>query len=47
LETGIWGAGRNVHINAADIEDAEFRESALAEAKQLMERAREKCGAML
>ncbi|MFP4389814.1 MAG: glutamate formimidoyltransferase [Desulfococcaceae bacterium] len=47
LETGIWGAGRNVHINAADIEDAEFREAALTDAKLLMDRAREKCAKVL
>jgi len=47
LETGIWGAGRNVRINAVDIEDAEFRETALAEAERLMDRAREKCAEVL
>eukprot|EP00294_Goniomonas_avonlea_P001266 CAMPEP_0114552394 /NCGR_PEP_ID=MMETSP0114-20121206/7102_1 /TAXON_ID=31324 /ORGANISM="Goniomonas sp, Strain m" /LENGTH=539 /DNA_ID=CAMNT_0001737269 /DNA_START=8 /DNA_END=1627 /DNA_ORIENTATION=- len=40
LETGIWGAHRNVLINLADIKDEEFKQSVTAEAALLMDRAR-------
>ena len=47
LETGIWGAWQNVMINMADIEDETFRKETLAEAKQISQRARDTCAAVL
>ena len=43
LETGIWGAYRNVHINMTDITDESFKASTLETAEAIMKRAREKC----
>jgi glutamate formiminotransferase/formiminotetrahydrofolate cyclodeaminase len=42
LETGIWGASRNVVINLKDVRDAAFRAAAEAEAEALAARARDK-----
>ncbi|MBF0241967.1 MAG: glutamate formimidoyltransferase [Desulfamplus sp.] len=42
LETGIWGAFRNVSINMQDIEDDNFRKEILKEAENIAERARVK-----
>lgn len=39
LETGIWGAHRNVLINMPDIKDEAYRATTLAEAKALMDAA--------
>ena len=47
LETGIWGAYRNVVINLAGIEDEDFREKTLDDAKLLLKRAAEKCAETL
>jgi len=47
LETGIWGAYRNVLINLGDIEDRGFVERTRAEAESLVERAREKVAEVL
>jgi glutamate formiminotransferase/formiminotetrahydrofolate cyclodeaminase len=47
LETGIWGAHRNVLINLGDVEDDLFRRRAAAEAEALVARAREKSAAVL
>ncbi len=47
LETGIWGAYRNVVINLSEIEDETFREKTLADAKKLVDRAAKKCTAVL
>eukprot|EP01133_Synstelium_polycarpum_P014166 gene14166-16698_t len=37
LETGIWGAGRNVSINLADMKDLEFKNTILAESNAILE----------
>ncbi|HUG55196.1 MAG TPA: glutamate formimidoyltransferase [Vicinamibacteria bacterium] len=42
LETGVWGAYRNVVINLPGIADQAFRDATLAEAKSLAERARQR-----
>jgi glutamate formiminotransferase/formiminotetrahydrofolate cyclodeaminase len=42
LETGIWGAWRNVLINLADVEDAERRARTEDESRQIADRARTK-----
>ena len=47
LETGIWGAGRNVLINLGDIEDHEFVARTREEAELLAARAREKATEVL
>jgi glutamate formiminotransferase/formiminotetrahydrofolate cyclodeaminase len=39
LEAGIWGAWRNVQTNLGEVEDAAFRESALAEGGRIAEAA--------
>jgi glutamate formiminotransferase/formiminotetrahydrofolate cyclodeaminase len=39
LETGIWGAWRNVQINLKDVDDATFRKQAADEAQALATRA--------
>jgi len=43
LETGIWGAFRNVSINMKDIEDKSFGAEIVREAEAIAERARVKC----
>jgi glutamate formiminotransferase/formiminotetrahydrofolate cyclodeaminase len=40
LETGIWGAYKNVLINMPTISDEEFKAKTLAEAEEIVERAR-------
>jgi glutamate formiminotransferase/formiminotetrahydrofolate cyclodeaminase len=47
LETGIWGAHRNVLTNLGEVEDDVFRRRAAAEAEALVARAREKVAAVL
>jgi glutamate formiminotransferase/formiminotetrahydrofolate cyclodeaminase len=42
LETGLWGASRNVHINLPALRDEDFRRRAAAETETLVARAREK-----
>lgn len=42
LETGIWGAGRNVLINAGSIEDEAFRQAVTGEADTIAARARQR-----
>ncbi len=43
LETGIWGAFRNVSINIKDIEDKFFETEILKEAEKIADRAKAKC----
>ena len=40
LETGIWGALKNVEINLPQIEDKKYKEGVLKEAKGITERAK-------
>ncbi len=47
LETGIWGASRNVAVNLAEIEDEAFRSATRAEAGALAERAAARCERVL
>jgi glutamate formiminotransferase / formiminotetrahydrofolate cyclodeaminase len=47
LETGVWGASRNVVINLPGIEDAAFRTATSAEAEWLVSRASEMRGQVL
>jgi len=47
LETGIWGAYRNIVINLADIKDTVYQEETQAAAKALVERASRKCREVL
>jgi glutamate formiminotransferase/formiminotetrahydrofolate cyclodeaminase len=47
LETGLWGAYRNVLINLADIEDDAFCEAVTREAESLVARASEKSAEVL
>jgi len=47
LEVGIWGAGRNVHINLAAIRDDAFKVRTGDEADALARRARERCAEVL
>jgi glutamate formiminotransferase/formiminotetrahydrofolate cyclodeaminase len=47
LETGLWGAARNVAINLPEIADEGFRTSAAAEAQAITERARQRLGEVL
>jgi glutamate formiminotransferase/formiminotetrahydrofolate cyclodeaminase len=47
LETGIWGAGRNVDINLKGIHDAAYKTCILQEAEALAARAAEKCSEVL
>jgi len=42
LETGIWGAYRNVLINLPTIEEKDFTREVLAESEALVRRAEEK-----
>jgi glutamate formiminotransferase/formiminotetrahydrofolate cyclodeaminase len=42
LETGLWGAYRNVLINLPALGDAAFREAARAEAETIAQRARQR-----
>jgi glutamate formiminotransferase/formiminotetrahydrofolate cyclodeaminase len=43
LETGIWGAHKNVLINLKDIQDETYQEKILNEANILLQRAHERC----
>jgi len=47
LETGIWGAYRNVVINLSDIKDPVYQEKTQTAAKALVERAALKCREVL
>lgn len=47
LETGIWGAYRNVLINLPGIKDTTFVTEKKAEAEEIMNRAYEKCAICL
>ena len=47
LEAGVWSAGRNVHVNLPQIDDAAFRSEATAEAEALTARARERLADVL
>jgi glutamate formiminotransferase/formiminotetrahydrofolate cyclodeaminase len=47
LKTGIWGAYQNVLINMVEIEDDGYRQKIMAEAEQLMHRARQKCAEII
>ncbi len=47
LETGIWGAYKNVLINLGSIVDEEFTLTVRTEADALLARATEKCGCVL
>ncbi|MFA6571261.1 MAG: glutamate formimidoyltransferase [Bacteroidota bacterium] len=47
LETGIWGAYKNVLINMPGIEDKEFKKKILSEAEETVERAKLKCNEAL
>jgi glutamate formiminotransferase/formiminotetrahydrofolate cyclodeaminase len=47
LETGIWGAYRNVLINLPGIKDATFVTEKKAEAEEIIKRAYEKCAICL
>jgi glutamate formiminotransferase/formiminotetrahydrofolate cyclodeaminase len=44
LETGIWGAHKNVLINLKEIQDEAYKEKILTEANSLLKRAYEMCG---
>ncbi|MGH2574677.1 MAG: cyclodeaminase/cyclohydrolase family protein, partial [Ignavibacteria bacterium] len=39
LETGIWGAFKNIEINLPNIEDEKFKSSVLKEGKDILDRA--------
>jgi len=43
LETGIWGAHKNVLINLKDIQDEAYKEKILSEANTILKRANEMC----
>ena len=47
LETGIWGACKNVQINLGGVEDEGFREQISSEAGGILTRAREKLDEVL
>jgi glutamate formiminotransferase / formiminotetrahydrofolate cyclodeaminase len=47
LETGIWGAYKNVLINIPDIEDDGFKSEITKEAESILHRAGEKCKEVL
>ena len=47
LETGIWGAWKNVQINMKDIRDADFKRSILSEAADIVNRAEQQCKKIL
>ncbi|MBI9085099.1 MAG: glutamate formimidoyltransferase [Desulfobacterales bacterium] len=47
LETGIWGAYKNVCINMADIEDDVFKSRIMTRADVMVQRAEEKCAEVL
>jgi glutamate formiminotransferase/formiminotetrahydrofolate cyclodeaminase len=47
LETGIWGAYKNVLINMPGIKDAKFNKQKTEEAEEMVARAKEKCKEVL
>ena len=47
LETGIWGAYKNVMINLTDITDDAFKSRITREAETLVSRAARKCDEVL
>lgn len=47
LETGIWGAYQNVLINMEGIEDKEYESEIMAEAENIVLRAKKKCAEIL
>ncbi len=47
LETGIWGAYKNVAINMADITDDEFKTQTMAKANAMRTRAENQCRRVL
>ena len=47
LETGIWGAYKNVLINLGGIHDDSFKTSVNGEAEQIVRRAEQKCASVL
>ncbi|MFH1050065.1 MAG: glutamate formimidoyltransferase [bacterium] len=47
LETGIWGAHKNVLINMPGIKDEKFKKEKLGEAETILKRANEKCNEVL
>ncbi len=47
LETGIWGAYKNVVINMADITDGVYKKQTLALAEDMKKRAADKCREVL
>jgi len=47
LETGIWGAHRNIVINLIEVENETFRKQTLADAEKLVKRAERKCAEVL
>ncbi len=47
LETGIWGAYKNVLINLPGIEDTDFKNKTTDEAESIVKRAKEKCSHVL
>lgn len=47
LDTGLWGAWRNVRSNLADVEDETFKRQASAEAEALIARSQQKVAEIL
>jgi len=47
METGIWGAYKNVMINMADITDEKFKKTTLKLAEEIKTRAEHQCKAVL
>ncbi|MBL0174726.1 MAG: glutamate formimidoyltransferase [Ignavibacteria bacterium] len=47
LETGIWGAYKNVMINIGGVKDADYKLRIQSEAEQIVARAKEKCISVL
>ncbi|RLB90224.1 MAG: glutamate formimidoyltransferase, partial [Deltaproteobacteria bacterium] len=47
METGIWGAYKNVMINMADITDEKFKKTTLKLAEEINKRAQTQCSAVL
>jgi glutamate formiminotransferase/formiminotetrahydrofolate cyclodeaminase len=47
LETGLWGASRNVHINLPDVQDDAFRRQVSTESDGLVARAAQKAAEVL
>jgi glutamate formiminotransferase/formiminotetrahydrofolate cyclodeaminase len=47
LDTGLWGAWRNVRSNLADVEDETFKRQASAEAEALAARSQQKVAEIL